>query len=611
MARNFEYHPTPGGAARSRRQDHQAPLLPNPEKESSFRSRFLLAVIYLLMVGVIIRLFYWQVLHRTRLQAEAESQYQRTITNIGQRGKILTSDGYLLVTNAPVYRLYAEPHLLKRPAGELSQLLAPLLVDMDPEIATQPALIAQQRQDLQSTILNRLSQPDRRWVALKQKITEQQKKDIEALDIEGLGFEEYYVRAYPEASTAAHVLGFVGKNQAGEDQGYFGIEGALDKELRGQADKQTFNKDALGFHLFFDQLEDQPITDGRDVVLTIRRDIQHTVEESLKNGIERYGAVSGSVVVMEPKTGKILAMAAYPNYEPGYFYKYPSDTHKNPIIADTFEPGSIFKVLTVSGGVDAGVINPDTQCTKCDSARRIGEYTIKTWNDVYNPNITMSDALAKSDNTAMIFVAELLGQEKFIDYIKSFGIGDPTHIELQEDTSTPFRKDWKFIDLATSSFGQGIATTGMQMVKAVGAVANDGKLMRPTIIEKVIDHQKNTEIPVEAVEERQVITPTTAQTVATMMEYAAQHGEAQWIRSKTHSVAGKTGTAQIPVEGHYDPDRTIASFIGFSPVKDPKFVMLVILREPKSSIWAAETAAPLWYNIANKLYLLLNIPADR
>jgi len=608
MARNFEYHHSPSGAVSSRRksvsQDSNHAVAPT-------RSRIILGVIYLFLFGVVARLFYWQVIHRTRLQAEAENQYQRTITNVGKRGKIFTSDGYLLVTNAPVYRLYAEPQNLKQTPIELSQTLAPLLVDITPEIATQPAVIAEQRQELQGTILARLSTPGRKWIALKQKVTEEQKRTIETLSLKGLGFEEYFVRDYPEASTAAHIVGFVGKNQTGEDQGYFGIEGALDKELRGQADQQTFNKDALGFHLFFDELEETPVSDGRDVVLTIRRDIQHTVEEALKNGIEKYGAVSGSVVVMEPKTGKILAMAAYPNYEPEFFYKYPPTTHKNPIVADTFEPGSIFKVLTVSGGVDKGVINPQTVCPVCNHARQIGSYTIRTWNDVYTPNITIGEALAKSDNTAMIYIAELLGQSSFIEYLKQFGIGEATHIELQEDTNTPFRKDWKVIDLATGSFGQGIATTGMQMVKAVGAIANGGKLMRPTIIEKVIDHQKNAEIPVEPTEERQVITEETANTVSGMMEYAAQHGEAQWISSKSYSVAGKTGTAQIPIDGQYAEDKTIASFIGFSPVEDPQFVMLVTLRETKSSPWAAETAAPLWYGIANRLYLLLNIPADR
>jgi cell division protein FtsI (penicillin-binding protein 3) len=609
MARIFDYQPSLSGAGGSRRK-HQAARQPS-DKKSSFRSKFILAVLYLLMIGVTARLFYWQVIHRTRLQEEAENQYRRTITHLGQRGKILTSDGYALATNSPVYRLFAQPHLLKKTPLEMSETLAPLLVDITPEVATQPAMLAKQREDIKSYILERLNLPDRKWIALQQRVTNSQKQAIEELKITGIGFEEYFVRDYPEASTAAHVLGFVGKNQEGEDQGYFGVEGALDKELRGQADKQTFNKDALGFHLFFDQLEETPVTNGRDVVLTLRRDVQHTVEESLKAGIEKYGAVEGEVIVIEPQTGKILALAAFPNYEPEFFYKYPPETHKNPLVTDLYEPGSTFKVLTVSAGIDTKSITEDTLCTKCDHARKINEYTIKTWNDQYNSNINMKDALAKSDNTAMIFIAELLGEQQFVDYVKKFGIGEATNVELQEDVPTPFRKDWKFIDLATSSFGQGIATTGLQMTRAVAAIANDGKMMRPTIVEKVIDHQQGKEILVQPVEERQVIDAETAKRVAAMMEYAASSGEAKWTRSKTHSVAGKTGTAQIPIAGHYDDDKTIASFIGFSPVENPRFVMLVKLREPQSSPWAAETAAPLWYSIANKLYLLLNVPADR
>jgi cell division protein FtsI (penicillin-binding protein 3) len=610
MARNFEFHPSGAGkTSSSRRRNHDDDH--SGDKKSAFRSNFILFGLYLLLIGVICRLFYWQVIHRTQLQEEAENQYRRTITHQGLRGKIFTSDYFPLVTNVPVYRLFAQPHLLKKTPLEISEALGPLLLDITPELATQPAQATQQMQEIKNGIVQKLSLPDRKWIALKQKVTEQQKQTIQSLNIYGLGFEEYQVRAYPEASTAAHILGFVGKNEAGEDQGYFGIEGSLNKELRGQADKQTYNKDALGFHLFFDQLEEAPITDGRDVVLSIRRDIQHTVEESLKEGIEKYGAASGEVIVMEPKTGKILAMAAFPSYEPGKFFDYPSQTHKNPIVADLYEPGSTFKVLTVAAGIDAGVITEDTACTKCSSARKINEYTIKTWNDEYHPDITIRDGLAKSDNTAMIFIAELLGEEKFVKYIKDFGIGDASDIELEEDHSTPFRKDWKFIDLATSSFGQGIATTGLQMTRAVAAIANEGKMMKPTIVEKVIDHQKDTEVVVQPQEIRQVIKPETAKRVAQMMEYAASQGEAKWTRSKTHSVAGKTGTAQIPIAGHYDAEKTIASYVGFSPVNDPKFVMLVKLREPQSSPWAAETAAPLWYAIANKLYLQLNIPADR
>lgn len=608
MARHYEYQSAPPAAAARVQHRHQAGWQFDPAR---LRSRLVLAGIYLLLGGVIARLFYWQVIHRTQLQAEAESQYRRTVTHQGQRGKILTSDGYLLVSNQPVYRLYAEPHLLTETPTELSRVLAPLLLEVTPETASQPALLAQQQQELTASLEKRLASPGRKWVALKPRVSDQQKQAISALELKGINFEEYFVRDYPEASTAAHILGFVGKNQAGEDQGYFGIEGALDKELRGQTDRQTFKKDALGRHLFFDQFESIPNTDGRDVVLTIRRDIQHTVEAALAAGIERYGAAAGSVVVMNPQTGQILAMASLPSYQPATFYESAAAVHKNPVLADSFEPGSIFKVLTVAAGVDSGVITPETNCTACSGPRQIGQYTIKTWNDKYFPGITIQDGLAKSDNTAMIFIAEQLGATRFSEYLQRFGIGQPTQIELQEDTSTPFRKDWKFIDLATGSFGQGIVTTSLQMVRAVAAIANDGQLVRPTIVAKVIDHQKNTEIPVAPERQGQVIQPSTARQVAAMMEYAAQHGEAQWTRSKTHSVAGKTGTAQVPIDGHYDAEKTIASFIGFSPVDNPQFVMLVTLREPKSSPWASETAAPLWYTIANRLYLLLDIPADR
>lgn len=609
MARQFDFYPAQrGGGGKSRRKGSSGQ---GGGKPGTFRSSLLLGVIYLLLLGVIGRLFYWQLLNHERLSAQAAQQYRRTVTHLGKRGKLLSSDGYVLVTNQPAYRLFAQPHILKKSPEEVSELLSPLLLDITPEVATQPALLAQQRQAVKLSMFEKLIQPGRKWIALKHRITQEQKLAIQELDLCGIGFEEYYVRDYPEASVAAHVLGFVGKNEDGQDQGYFGVEGSLDKELRGLAVKQTFNKDALGLHLFFDQLEDSPVTDGRDVVLTIRRDVQHVVEQSLKEGIEKYGAVSGEVIVMEPKTGKILAMAAYPNYNPELFYEFPSNLHKNPSVTDLYEPGSTFKVLTVAAGIDAGLITEHTPCTKCDAARKIGEYTIRTWNDQYTPGISVQEGLAKSDNTVMIFIAEILGEKRFVEYVKAFGIGEETHVELQEDTKTPVRQDWKFIDLATGSFGQGIATTGLQMTRAVAAIANNGKLMKPTIVEKVIDHQKNTEIIVDPVVDRQVIKPETAQRVAKMMEYAASQGEAKWTRSKTHSVAGKTGTAQIPIAGHYDDKKTIASFVGFSPVEEPKFVMLVKLREPKSSQWASETAAPLWYDISNKLYLLLNIPADR
>jgi cell division protein FtsI (penicillin-binding protein 3) len=574
------------------------------------RTRFVLLCFDFLFLAVIARLFYWQVWSHASLKAEAEQQYKRVVPISAHRGKIFTSDGYRLVDNQTVYKVFAQPNVVQGNTTVISQALAGILA-FDENPATDAATLKLAEVQWKSDIQTKLSDPEVKWVSLKNRITEETKQKIAALHFNGIGFDSYEVRAYPEASMAAHVSGFVGKDKEGQDQGYFGVEGALDRELRGQAQQKTFLKDALGFHLLSDttpQVEEQ---DGRNVTLTIRRDIQYAVEQILRKGMEKYGAAEGEVIVMDPATGKILAMAALPSYDPATFQKFDPQTYKNPLLTDNYEPGSIFKVITMAAGIDSNVIKPETECPNCAGPRLLGNYTIKTWNNEYHPNITMTEALVKSDNVAMIFIAELLGKDHFLDYLHRFGIGDQARIDLQEDTNTPMRKDWKPIDLATSSFGQGIVTNGLQMVRAVGVIANQGKMMRPMIIEKVTDPATGSEVDVEPIMERQVVSPQTAQTVAQMMVFTAENGEAKWTASKTHLVAAKTGTAQIPIAGHYDDTKTIASFIGFAPPDNPRFVMLVKLREPTQSPWAAETAAPVWYEIANRLFILLNVPPDR
>ncbi len=565
------------------------------------RTKVVLIILDFLFLCLVGRLFYWQVLHRSDLQAQAQLQYTKSVSVAAHRGKIFTSDGATLVTNKNVFRLFAEPGVLQTDPAALANMLAPLLVTPD-AIATTAA-----------EIQSKLSDPKLKWVALRNKVDESTKQKIDGLHLRGLGFDQYETRDYPEASMAAQVTGFVGKDKDGNDVGYFGVEGDLDRELKGHTQQSTFLKDGLGFRLLFDHNQTTEQQDGRNVTLTLRRDIQYMVEDMLRKGLEYYQSPAGEVIVMDPKTGKILAMAASPSYDQAQFQTADPSTYKNPSLTDSYEPGSIFKVLTVAAGIDTGVIKEDTPCTKCAGPRQIAEYSIKTWNDEYTPNITMNDALAKSDNTAMIFISDLLGKDRFLDYVHRFKIGEPTHIELQEDTGTPLRKDseWKPIDLATGSFGQGVVTTSMQMVRAVGAIANHGIMMRPTIIEHVSDPVTHTDVEVQPVEEGRVVSAETADTVTRMMVYAADKGESHWTASKTHLAAAKTGTAQVPVAGHYDKDRTIASFIGFAPPNDPKFVMIVKLKDTKKSPWAAETAAPLWYHIADKLYMLLNVPGDR
>lgn len=570
---------------------------------------------------VVARLFYWQIIRGPGLLLAAEDQYQSYRENVPSRGKILTADRFTLVDNQTVYRLFAEPPLIDSSPEELADQLSQALVDpieatATPDLASASAevqraavanLVAQTKIELQ----DRLSS-DKKWVPLDPKITESLKQHIESLQLKGLGFDPYEVRAYPEASMAAHVTGFVGKDEQGQDLGYFGVEGALNQELSGAVVATTTLTDALGLPLLFSaSSQDSTAIPGRDITLTIRRDIQFLVETELANAIGKYGAKSGEVIVVEPQTGKILALAAWPKYDQSTFYKFDPSWYKNPSLADTYEPGSTFKTLTVSAGIDTGTIDDQTQCPSCDGPRRISGHTLKTWNDIYNPNITMTDALATSDNTAMIFIAEQLGSETFTKYLLDFGISQALDLDLQEDTPTPFPQKWGPVELATASFGQGIVTNSLQLVRAVAAIANRGQLMQLQVVDSVYDPATQKTIVTQPQPLRQVISPQTAATVTKMMVAAAEHGEAQWTASQQYSVAGKTGTSQVAEGGSYDEDKTIASFIGFAPADNPKFIMLVKLVEPSSSPWAAETAAPLWYRIANRLFLLLAIPPDK
>ncbi len=576
------------------------------------RFRVLFILFFCCLLGVLSRLWYWQVYRRDDLQAVAHAQYQRRLTSAGHRGQLFTSDGYTLVGNERIYRLFAEPQRIIDAPASVAQTLAPLLITSENQTASSAATQAQEILTLQSELQKKLQNSDAKWVHLKTPITEDTALRIKEKNIVGLGFEPLERRWYSEASMAAQLTGFVGKNDTGEDVGYFGVEGALDKELRGRVQKTTVLADALGQPLTSESTAQQIVLDGRDVTLTIRRDIQYIAESYLRLGMEKYGAEAGEVVIMEPTTGKLLALATAPSYDQRTFSDYSATTYGNPSLNAVYEPGSTFKVLTVAAGINEGKIRPETTCTKCSGPRVFGKYTIKTWNEEYHPNISMVDGLAKSDNTAMIFIAELLGADTLKKYLHDFGIGEPLGITLQGDRKTPFPQKWGPVELATISFGQGVGTTTLQLVRAIGAIANNGVLMRPYVLSKVYDPVTSETTTVSPVTERQVITPEAAHIVTEMMIASAQHGEAQWTASRTYTVAGKTGTSQVAKpDGGYEENKTIASFVGFAPAYSPRFVMAVKFVAPKSSPWAAETAAPLWYAIANKLFMVFAIPPDK
>jgi len=556
-----------------------------------WRIWFVFSVFILLTCGIIARLFYWQIISGYHLKAEATAQYKLELTLPAERGSIITSDGYPIVMNKSASLVYAEPANIDN-HKVFSELVSQVL---QIDVASVAAMI---------------SDTSKMWSPILHKVDEEKIQELKLLNVKGLGFEKEPKRYYPEGSMAAQLLGFVGLDQNGNDVGYFGLEGYYNRELQGKAGSITIEKDVTGAPILVgDSTRIEP-ENGSTMVLWLDRTMQNIVEKKLIEGIQKYGAKEGSVVVMDPTTGGILAMASYPSYHPGQYREFDREFYKNPIVASQYEPGSTFKALVMGIAIDKGLIKATTIFDEKEPVE-VSDYTIRTWNNEYHGPITMTEVLEHSSNVGMVYVGKLLGIETFVQFIKDVGFGLPTKIDLEDESSPIMRsdRDWKEIDLATASFGQGIAVTPLQMIRATSAIANGGWLMEPHMV-KQMQNAKKRIIEVKPKKIRQIFSAATAQVVTEMMTAAVDNGEAKWAKPKGYRIAGKTGTAQIPVAGHYDNKKPIASFVGFAPADKPRFAMLVTLREPSSSQWGSETAAPLFFNIAKELFLYLGIPAQ-
>lgn len=537
---------------------------------------------------LVIRLFYWQVIRSPSLRLAAASQYNISFPLPSQRGSIIASDNKSLVLNQLSYLVFAEPKKINL-VSEFSEKVAPIL--------------GKDVKDL--NVL--LGDNNRVWVPVGHKVEAFRVDQLKSLRLSGLGFEKEPRRYYPESSMAAHLVGFVGSDENGKDTGYFGLEGFYNRELSGKDGGLAIEKDVRGEPILVGETHRVEPEDGRSLVLWLDRTVQRIVERRLFEGVSRYGAKTGSVVVMDPKTGGILAMASSPSYDPLNFSEYPREFYKNPVVASSFEPGSTFKVLIMGAAIDRGLVTPLTMADE-PGPIQVGEYFIRTWDDKYRGQISMMDTLVHSSNIGMVYVEKKLGRVGMLKTLHNFGFGEPTGIDLQEEAAANLREDseWKEIDLATASFGQGIAVTPIQMIRGVAAIANGGTLVVPRVVKEIRDMTGKT-ITMKPGKTRTVLSPSSARIVTEMMIAAVDQGEAKWAKPKGYRIAGKTGTAQIPVAGHYDATKTIASFVGFAPADDPKFIILVTLGEPSSSPWGSETAAPLFFAIAKDLFVYYGI----
>lgn len=554
-----------------------------------WRFPFVFIILATLFFCVIIRLFYWQVVKVEMLLKIAKSQHIGELLILPRRGEIKTSDRFSIASNKVSYLLFANPTEV-RDKKKMTDILSSLL-DLD---------VASVSSQLQ---INKL------WVPIRTGITALKKTEIEKIGLSGIGFEEQFTRFYPEASIAAHLIGFVGKSSTGSDRGVVGLEGFYDRLLRGKERYSAELHDALGRPILSGRSGQVRDPDGENLILSVDRPVQFLAEKKLRDGIDRYGALGGMIGIMDPQTGNILAMASLPSFEPQKYWEYDEALYKNPFITNTYEPGSTLKPIIMASALDARLITPQTKCDICGGPITIGDYDLHTWNDKYYRNTNMIEIIQHSDNTGMVFVAKKLGVDRMISYLTRFGIGSLTDIDLQGETAPSLRprNSWYPVDLATTGFGQGISITPIELLTAFSALANGGRMMQP----RVATAFENTSGKISKIPTKVKGTPVSEKTAKIMTEIlvnAVEKGEAQWARLKGYRIAGKTGTASIPVRGHYDPNSTITSFIGFAPADNPKFVMLVILEKPTTSIYAAETAAPLFFDIARDLLFYYGIP---
>ena len=514
-----------------------------------------------------------------------------------ERGEIYDRNGHLLAGNRTVYEVGVSLRDMESPEAMAAALSANLGLTYD-------------------EIYKKLTEAPETWeyVVIQDYVAveavDKLKKLVEQLDnaddprLSGLAFKPHLQRSYPENALASNVLGFVTR----DGRGYFGVEEKYNDLLAGNPVQIWVPRDPNK------ATEIPKVPNGTTLVLTINRELQAKVESILDQALSEYGAQNGTILVTDPRNGEILAMAATPrmdlNNYGNYFSLYDNGSQYNRAIGTTYEPGSVLKVLTMAAALDAGTVSPET--TFIDTgAIEVGGITIQNWNRDAWGQQNMTGCLQHSLNVCLAWISSQMGSQSFYGYMDRFGLGHPTGVDLSGEAPGRLKRpgdgDWYPVDLGTNAFGQGIAVTPLQMLTAASAIANEGKMATPHVLYSMLrdGHQYN-------VPSQYAGSPISAATANTLNEMLAvsMEQESSMALLPGYRLAGKTGTAQIPTDYGYDGFHTNVSFVGWGPVDDPQFMVYIWMEQPSSSIWASETAAPVFAKVAEQTVILLNIPPD-
>ncbi|MDI6778212.1 MAG: penicillin-binding transpeptidase domain-containing protein [Patescibacteria group bacterium] len=548
--------------------------------------RIYLLVVFILMVAalIIFRLYTLQVMAHNYYREMASDQHKIFEDLVPKRGEIFVKDTegyYPVAVNKELNLVFAVPREVEN-ARETVRQIAPIL-ELD-----------------ERELEEKIDDPGGWYAVLKHKVDEDRASEIREKKLKGIHMSPENERFYPAGNFASQLVGFVGSD-GNKTEGRYGLEAFWNKELEGREGRLEQERDTGGRWISIGEKVMSPAEKGDDLYLTIDHTIQYRAEMAVKKALEKFKADSGSIVILEPRTGAVLAMASAPDFNPNDFSKIEDmSVFANPVVSHTYECGSVYKPITMSAGIDAKVVTPDTTYIDTGAVNEAG-YTIKNSDGKANGAQTMTQVLEKSLNTGAIFVEKLLGNLRFYEYVKNFGFGEKTGVETVGESSGNISgiAELKNINSFTAAFGQGISMTPIQLVTAFATIANGGELMKPYIVEKTI-HADGSESVTEPKEKRRVISKEASFDLARMMVSVVKNGHGKKAGVPGYLVAGKTGTAQIPKKDGpgYEEGAHVGSFVGFAPAFDPKFVMLVKLDNPKNVEWAESSAAPTFGEMA-------------
>lgn len=552
---------------------------------------------------VLFRLCALQIFSSSYYAGLAAQQHQSSYELMPKRGVIYVHDPksqdgiFPVAVNKTVYTVYANGKDIED--AKVAAAAAAELLKLDPK-------------ELEEK-LTKKSDP---YIPLAKQVSDEVVKALKATEVKGFGYEPHRVRYYPEGNVLSQVVGFVNINDDDVPVGKYGIEGWWNKELSGKSGFLSMERDPLGRLIGTTDRTVQPADNGVGVVLTIDRAIQYVACDKLQKAMERHQADSGSVVIMNPKTGAVLAMCNAPTFDPNDFSGVEDlNVFNNTAAFTPYEPGSIFKAVTLAAAVDAGVVTPETTYEDVGFVK-IGPFTIRNSDGKANGVQTMTDVLEKSLNTGTIFAAQQLGPDLFREYVEKFGFGKEVGLELQSEAAGNISALYKKGEIwsATGSYGQGITVTALQMAAAYSAIANEGRYMKPYIVDELRMPDGGV-VKTEPKMLRQVISKKAAELTKGMLVTVVEDGHGKKAGVQGYYVAGKTGTAQIANSktGGYETGvgSTVGSFTGFAPVDDPAFVMMVKIDRPKDVTFAESSAAPLFGEIAEFLLHYLQVPPSR